>query len=55
MNEEKDHIAFVLDLRVSFTYYSSSGTHTPAVSIIDPEKTTFSSFISILFINLSIH
>jgi len=51
MHEEKEHITFVLDLRVSDTYYSSSAIHTPAVIITDPEKTAFSSFILILFID----
>lgn len=32
-------------------YYSSPVTHTPAVIIINPEKPTFPSFISTLFID----
>jgi len=55
MHEEKDHISFVLDLRVPDTYHSSSMIHTLAVIIIDPEKTAFSSFISTLFIDSFIH
>lgn len=51
IHEEKDHMSSLLDLKVPDTYYSSSVTHALAVIIIDPEKTTFSSFISILFID----
>ena len=44
MHEEKDHISFILDLRVPDTYYSSSMTHMLVLIISDPQKMTFSSF-----------
>lgn len=43
IHEEKDHISFLLDLRVPDTYYSSSKTYTLAWIITDPNTMTFHS------------